>query len=227
LLAVATLVALAIPAQAQRQRQQPRQGFGQGRGGMDIGTLIASNKSVQEELKLSEDQIDKVKKASDEIRTKYRDEFQKVGMDREKMQELMTKIAKERTEVMDKLLPTVLKPEQAKRASQIELQVGGVRTLAKESVQKQLKLSDKQVSEIKEITAEIDKDVQALMGQMREARGNQEKMQEITKKMASMRKEGMDKATGVFNDDQKKAWKDMVGQPFEIKMEAPRRPQQL
>jgi len=224
LLTAALLASLASTALA--QRQPGRQPFGTGRGGQDIGSLLASNKSVQEELKLTEDQIEKIKKASDEIRTKYRDDFAKAGMDREKMTELMAKIGKERTEVMDKLLPTVLKPEQIKRGKQIELQQGGVRALMKEDIQKQLKLSDKQTGELKEISEEIGKDLTALQGQIREAIRDREKMQELQKKMTSLRKEGMDKATAVLNDEQKKTWKDMVGQPFEIKIEPMRRPQQ-
>jgi len=38
-------------------------------------------------------------------------------------------------------------------------------------------------------------------------------------KIAEMRKASMDKAVGVLSDDQKKAWKDMTGAPFEVKFE--------
>jgi hypothetical protein len=40
-------------------------------------------------------------------------------------------------------------------------------------------------------------------------------------KMAALRKETMDKVTSVLTEDQKKTWKEMTGQPFEIKFEAP------
>jgi len=219
LLTAALLAVLAVPALAQR----PRQPFGMGgRGGMDAAGLV-TNKSVQEELKLSDDQVEKIKKANDEVQAKYKDEREKVGRDREKMMELFTKINKDRAEVIGKLIPTVLKPEQTKRLKQIELQQGGLRALTKEDVQKELKLSEKQVGEIKAISEEVAKDTQALFGQMRDAQGNREKMQEIQKKMTSTRKEGMDKASALLNDEQKKAWKEMAGQPFEIKFES-RRP---
>jgi hypothetical protein len=42
------------------------------------------------------------------------------------------------------------------------------------------------------------------------------------KRVAALRKETMETATAVLTDDQKKAWKDLTGEPFEVKREPPR-----
>jgi len=39
----------------------------------------------------------------------------------------------------------------------------------------------------------------------------------MQKKMAALNKETMEKVSGVLTDDQKKAWKDLTGEPFEFK----------
>jgi len=41
-------------------------------------------------------------------------------------------------------------------------------------------------------------------------------------KLAQLRKQGMDKITALLTEDQKKSWKDLIGDPFEVRFE--RRP---
>ena len=112
-------IGLVAPLFAQRQ---PGGGFGRG---MD-GSALLSQKSVQEELKLTEDQIEKVKKVGEDINAKFADDRKAAGKDMEKQAELRKKISEERT----KALAAVLKPEQTKRLHQIEVQVGGLTALA-------------------------------------------------------------------------------------------------
>ncbi|HMC64847.1 MAG TPA: hypothetical protein VKI65_07895, partial [Gemmataceae bacterium] len=86
------VVALAAgPALAQRGQ------FGGGFGGPG---MLLQNKSVQQELKLSEEQTSKIRKVSQEIRAKYKDEFAKAqelegDEQRQKFQELGKKVNEE------------------------------------------------------------------------------------------------------------------------------------
>ena len=43
--------------------------------------------------------------------------------------------------------------------------------------------------------------------------------QENRKKMQTLQKETMEKVSAVLTDDQKKTWKEMTGEPFEVKFE--------
>ena len=76
---------------------------------------------VQEELKLTDDQKAQFTKITD----KYKEEMAtaRKDMNREKM----TELRKAETEDFDKAIPTVLKPDQAKRLKQLEVQAGGIR----------------------------------------------------------------------------------------------------
>jgi Spy/CpxP family protein refolding chaperone len=206
------LVALATaPAMA----QQGRGGFGMFGGG---GPMLLSNKGVQQELKVSDSQADKLDALAQELGQKQRSEFQKlqdVPQDerREKMQELTRNMNAE----LHKELGNILKPEQTKRFTQIQLQQSGVNAFATPRVQEELKLTDEQKSKIRDISQDVNEST-------REAfQASQDDRAAAMQKIAGLRKQGMEKTLAVLTDEQKSTWKDMTGEPFEVKFEQ-RRP---
>jgi hypothetical protein len=195
---------------------QPPGGPGGGRGGFGRGGFggpgaLLQNKSVQQELKLTDDQITKVKEVTDEIRSKHQEDFTKLRdisdqtERREKGAELMKTVGEE----TNKALAGVLKPEQEKRLKQIRLQTEGTRAFQDPEVEKALKLSDEQKDSLKTIEADARKEMEGLRG----GQGNRE---ENRKKFESLRQETKDKAAAVLNDTQKKEWKELTGEPFKL-----------
>src|SRR5262249_49190353 len=206
-----TLAALlALPALA----QQPRQQRGGG-GGNTFATLLA-NEGVQKELKIEKDQADKVKDAITKVTDKHKDERAKLrdlGQD-----ERRTKTAElnkvETTEILA-AMDEVLKPEQVKRLKQIELQQAGSRAFSRAEVQSALKLTDEQKEKIKTINETVAKEMADLRAGGN-AQGNREKI-------ATLRKESDEKVQAVLTDAQKKAMKDLSGEPFAVQQQR-RRP---
>ncbi len=195
-------------------RSQP---MGGGFGQMGIAQLV-TNKSVQEELKLTDDQVAKFKTASEGVREKFKADLDKAreAKDFKAMGEVMKSMNEESSKTITKLGDELLKPEQMKRLKQIELQVGGMRTLANNAeVQKTLKLSESQVGEIKAITEDAQKDV---MEVMKSAGRDREKMTEARKKVEEINKDATDKSLSKLTPEQKKQWIDMTGPKFELKM---------
>lgn len=190
---------------------------GRGFGPLGIAGLLA-NKSVQEELKLSDEQQEKLKKAVEEVNAKFKDDLAAAGMDREKRQ----KVRGEINTAIAKTAGDILKPEQLKRVKQIEAQVAGVRAFAIERIQKELKLTDKQQEKIKELGETLRKDREEIF---KDIGTDREKRQEATKKMLAKNKEALEKISSELTDEQKKTWKELTGAPFEIKIEPRRRPQ--
>jgi hypothetical protein len=147
------LVALALATSTTLAQQQRQRGGGFGGPGMYLGA-----KSVQEELKLSEDDA---KKVNDALR----------GIDRQATPE-------ERAEKTKKILTDNLKEDQIKRLNQIMWQRGGLGTALRDTeVQTALKLDDKQKESIKTIQDDSRKKIQDL-GQG----ADREKVAEIRKK---------------------------------------------
>lgn len=197
---------LASPAWAQRG------------GGMFGGgpAFLISNKSVQEELKLDDKQVEKAKEVSDKVREKMtalRDssELQNLeGAERfTKMQELMKPINEEAS----KSVAELLKPEQSKRLKQISLQQQGAFAFSNPEFQKEMKFTDDQKAKLKDIQEATNKRMVEIR---EEAAGDFQAMRE---KMTEMRKETLEKITALLSDDQKKDWKEKTGAPFEIKFE--------
>jgi hypothetical protein len=214
----AVAVLLAAPAQAQRQGQGRGQfGFGGPGGGGPMQLL--QNPGVQKELKLSEEQIEKVNKIGQEMRAKMKEAFagfQDLSQEerREKMQEFQKTMAAENKKALGEI---GLNEEQSKRLKQIELQTRGYMVYADPEVQKTLGFTDEQKEKLKTIGGEVAKEMQ----QAREdAGGDFRAMQE---KMTAIRKEATTKVQAVLTDEQKAKWKEMTGAPFQLQQQR-RRP---
>ncbi len=189
-LAAAVVVMACGPALAQQQRR----GFGGGFGGGAI--FLLGQKSVQEELKLSEDQVKKVKELSD----KQRESFQ--GLRDLSAEERRDKI-QEMTKANDKALAEILKPGQLKRVRQISLQQQGAFALVNPEVAKALNISEEQKDKIREIQTKAREESQGL--------GRDE---EGIKKRQEIRKSTNEKVMGVLTAEQKTKLKEMQGEPF-------------
>jgi len=173
--------------------------------------MLLGQDKVQEELKLTDDQKDQVKK----VREKYQEDIRSAfgNMDFQKGQELMKKASDEDAKA--------LKPEQAKRLHQIEVQASGLGAFEKEDVQTSLKLTDEQKKSIKESSEELRKDIMDLMQNVGQ---DQDKRREAFTKVRTMSQDAVNKVIEGLNADQKKEWKELTGEKFEVQFGPPRRP---
>ena len=140
-------------------------GFGRGGGGGGPTGLV-NNKAVQEDLKLTEDQVTKVREWSKDFGKKRFEIMQDKGIDfkdfksfntpegREKMAEVNAFVNKEAY----KELGDVLKKEQIDRLKQIDLQQQGVNAFSTEEVASSLKLTDMQKTSVKGILGDFQKE---------------------------------------------------------------------
>lgn len=212
------LVVVAATAQAQRG------GFG---GGTQSAYQLLNNKSVQEELKLTDEQKSKVKEVVDKIFAEAKEKGGGFGggfknfkdMSQEEREKAFAKIAeanKATNEKAMKELSPVLKEEQLKRLKQIEVQQMRMGAFTDAETGKALAITDQQKEKIKGIADETGKDAReiqtAIFSKEMDAKdGN--------KKIEAIRKDGMDKVLAILTDDQKTKYKAMVGEPFEYRPE--------
>ena len=203
------VVLLAAPGAQAQQKGRGKGGFGRG-GGMGFGltpVALLSQKSVQEELKLSEDQLGKVK----ELAAKQRGGGK--GFKDLSKEERQQRI-EERAKASDKAIAAILKPEQVTRLKQISLQVRGARAFSDPQVASALKLTDDQKEKIKTIQEDARKDMRELF-----QGGGGEGARE---KIAAARKATNEKAMNVLTPDQKATWKELTGAPFTGEITPPR-----
>jgi hypothetical protein len=114
-------------------------------------------------------------------------------------------------DAIQKALADVLNDKQLKRLRQIDLQTRGVAAFSDAKVKKELKISDEQTESIKTIVDDSVKERQELF---KEAQGGN--FQGIQEKMTALTKETQEKAQGVLTADQRKQWKQMIGEEFKL-----------
>jgi hypothetical protein len=215
-------LALGLIAILAGQALTQEKGKGKGRGprfgaGGGMYAMLVQNKGVQKELNLTEDQSKKAADVAKEIRDKHKSEYDEL----QNLQDYMERFRKmgEVNRVVDqetiKAFDDVLKPEQVTRLKQIELQQRGPRALTDPSVQTALKLTDEQ----KEKVRTIWQDAMSELAGLRQGGGGFN--EETRKKMAEVNKDALKSIQAVFTDEQKKTWKEMTGEPFEVKFDRP------
>jgi hypothetical protein len=204
-LAFGVVALLAAPAWAQQGR-----GFGMFGG----GTALLSNKGVQSEIKASDDQVSKLNALAEDMRGKQREQFQKLqDVPEEQRAEKGRELGRTLNAEIRKNLVEILKPEQLKRYEQIQTQQAGPAAFDTPRVLDALNLTDDQKSKIREIN-------EGLLASMRELFPNFQNDREGTmRKIADARKEATGKAIAVLTAAQKETWKNLTGEPYEVRFE--------
>jgi len=190
-LVLAVVAMASSPALAQQRQRGQRGGF----GGSTI--VLLTQKSVQDELKLSGEQVQKIKELSDKQRESFRGP----------RDEDARKKREEARQATEKAVTEILKPDQLKRVKQISLQQQGGRALSNPEIAAALKLSNEQKDKIKSIQDET-----------RTARGQRgqrgQRSEEERKKQQEARKAANEKLMEVLTSAQKTKWKELTGEPF-------------
>jgi Spy/CpxP family protein refolding chaperone len=168
-----------------------------------VELMLLRQKSVQDELKLTKEECDKIHTFADGQWAKA-EEYHK--MDAEKAKGEWEKLGK----ANEKFVHDTLTPEQHKRLTQIGMQVAGLIWVLDAKVSKELNLTDDQKLKIKEMHKAAHKEYEEAVHAADKA-GREAKFEELRK---AHRKELL----AVLTDDQKAKWKEMAGEPFKGKI---------
>ena len=174
--------------------------------------FIVIRDKVLDELKVSDEQKEKLLgHMMEQIMETgpFLDSLKEAGEEREKK---LNEHRKEAQEKLAKVLKETLKAEQLTRLRQIELQQERGFALGQAEPVKELKITEKQGKQLMAITQDFQQKVQHLVKQAQSG-GNPE---EIRPKILGIRDEYAKKLEAVLSDLQKKKWKDMLGEPFEL-----------
>lgn len=212
--------ALAIGMSAVAQAQQA--GFGLG----SRTQMLVTSKVVQEELKMSDDQVAKVK----EWANRFRDTAEKIRKDKGVdfsapggfNAELIEKLLAANVEI-DKVaykeLGDVLKPDQIKRLKEIHRQLAGFQAFSEAEVADALKLTEAQKTAIKGLSGDLGNERRELMKEAGLGGGkglDPEKLKNLRTKTQNLEKEYVARAVDRLNDEQKKTWNRLIGAPFDM-----------
>jgi len=167
-----------------------------------VELMLLRQESVQGELKLTKDQVEKVDTFA-EGQWKKAQEIHKLAADKAHAE------FEELGKANKKFIHETLKPEQNKRLVQISMQVAGLIWVLDPHVSKDLNLTEAQQTKIKELHKAAHKEVEEVVHSADKSK-RMEKMDELRK---AHRKQLMD----VLTDEQKTKWKELAGEPFKGK----------
>jgi len=191
-LSLSTMVVLAASLALAQERRPP------GAGEMNA-VLLLNQPSVQKDLKMTEEQVAKVKKvvkSRQAIRAELKD------LDPDARMKRLDEIKKEN----DTLAAKILNADQTKRLRQIYLQQQGVNAFTKPEVARELNLNDDQKKKLEELGKKGMAQIQAL----RQPGAGEEAM----KKIGELTKGLNEEAQKLLTDGQKAKWKQLTGEPF-------------
>ena len=170
--------------------------------------LLLRQKSVQKELKLTDDDVKKIMDFTNKESSEYAKDLKLDAKEREKKIDELEQANK-------KFLEDNLSAAQRKRLAQITLQVTGLYQLGRPEVVKLLNLTEEQQTKFEEMQKEARKALEEIITSTERAGKNE--------KLAKLREETNKKIMAALTDEQKAKVREIVGEPFkgEIVFEEP------
>jgi hypothetical protein len=179
------------------------------------GSAMVFRAKVQEDLKLSHEQKEKLEQHLKEQFPEIMQFIQKIdglnGEEREKELRAYRPLAQKR---LAEVLKQILYDDQHKRLRQLELQKAGPFVALRGDVEigKDLKITDEQRTQFMAVVQEMQKKVEPLIKEAQSG-GNP---REIWPKIVKIRREHEEKGEALLTDDQKTQWKEIIGKPLNL-----------
>jgi Spy/CpxP family protein refolding chaperone len=196
-------MAVLIPAMAQPPAGRPGGPFGGRLGGPMLMVGLLRSPQVQQELKLTDQQRQRLEQLGEQWREKMR------GLRDLPPEERRQKVQGMRAEV-EKQLSQILNEQQMKRLKQIALQVEGYAALERPEIAEQVGLTKEQRQKIRDILRQAGE-------KRREAfQQGQGDRQAAFQRMREIRQWVDGEIEKLLTAEQKKKWQELVGAPFKF-----------
>jgi hypothetical protein len=174
------------------------------------GPFLVSRDKVQEELKLTEEQKEKLEQRFRELLPDAMRFFQKIeGLKQQEREKELNAYRPKAREKLAAMVKEILNEGQRTRLRQLELQREGLREGA---IWKSLQITDDQRSQFMALILKAQKEIQPLMEEAQKG-GNPK---EIQPKVIKIRDDLEDKLKALLTDAQKTQWKEMLGKPMDM-----------
>lgn len=198
---------------------QGRGGRGMGRGGFrQTPTMLLGREEVENELKLTGEQKDKLKPILESARPNFgRGGGGGQNLSDEERQARFEEFQK-KAEAANKEAVAVLDDSQRARLKQIEIWANGtLSTLTQdEEIGKQLSLTDEQKGAFKTISEEVGKKMMEIGGKMRDQGLSQDERGKLFQEMGEVRKDADAEALAVLTPDQVSQFEKIKGPKFDL-----------
>ncbi|MCI0422223.1 MAG: hypothetical protein L0312_23845, partial [Acidobacteria bacterium] len=179
------------------------------------GSFLVFRDKVQEDLKLSQEQKEKLEQHLQERIPDAMQFFQKIdGLKPEEREKELKAYRQKAQEKLAAVLKETIKEDQRKRLRQLELQQEGAFALLHGEVEigKDLQITDEQRKQFMAVVQEMQTKIEPLVKEVQSG-GNP---QEIRPKIMKVRKDHEGKLEALLTDAQKKQWQEMLGKALAL-----------
>ncbi len=179
------------------------------------GSFVVFREKVQDDLKLTSEQKDKLEEHLKELLADIMQLFQKIdGLKGEEREKELKAYRPQAQEKLAAFLKEALKDDQRKRLRQLELQQEGALVLLHGDAQigKDLKITNEQRKQFMAVVQDLQKKVAPLTKEAQSG-GNAE---EIWPKIMKIRREHEGRIVDLLTDSQKKQWQEKVGKSLNL-----------
>ncbi len=194
-----------------------------------INHIWITQKNVQEELHLTENQVKKIQAIRLEVQAKFADELKKAQAEAKKQnfaayKEVSRRIQDAERKAFAEEAPKLLSAGAIKRLQQIQRQARGLHNLIREpAIRKKLNLDDEQLKKIEEFLKEGAENAKKESAKQQPGPILLPLTLEDSIALGQKAYAGaMKKAVGVLTKDQQRIWDELVGEPFAFKAAAPK-----
>ena len=200
--------------------------FGSLAGG-SVSQLI-TNKAVQEELRLTDEQIAKLKDWATDMRLKAADIRKEKGVElggkgakgftppTPEQVEKLAAVNEEIRKVSYKELAEILEKKQFERLKQIDRQSMGIHAFLNDEVTFALNITESQKTSVKGLAEDLGKVRSEIIKKALEGGPDLDKLQAAQKEVRKVEREFIGKAVMLLGTTQMKKWAALTGEPFDL-----------
>lgn len=187
-------------------------------GGVGSPLGLLRNASVQEHLKLTDEQKTQIQGAFDDLNEQRRQLYEELrdvpAEQRAQKTAEIQKLVQQLTDETSQAMRSVLTPEQARRLEQILLQQQGLRALSDAKIAEQLKLTEDQQRRIAEVRSQSEKKRQNLVQQVAK---RQIKPDEYQARLQELNTQTETDTLDVLTKQQREQFQELQGEKFEFR----------
>jgi hypothetical protein len=189
---------------------------------------LATNRAVQDELKLTGEQISKLKDWATDMRLKAADIRKEKGIElggkgakgftppTPEQTEKLAAVNEEIRKVSYRELAEILEKKQLERLKQIDRQSMGVNAFLNDEVTFALNITETQKTSVKGLAEDLDKTRREILKKALEGGPDLDKLQVAQKEVRKVEKEYVGKAIDLLGNTQMKKWAALTGEPFDL-----------
>jgi Spy/CpxP family protein refolding chaperone len=194
------------------QNSNPATGTRGGQGQSSFPSPLYRQDDVARSLNLTADQLSRLNRATDDLQSRYRSDFDRLGSlsDRERAARSADLMRRYGTD-WSKATSDIFNDQQRSRYGQLDLQYRGIGAFSDPELQRRMNLTDQQIAQMRDLDTWSLERMREFPERMRTSqdRGAQA--------WSDYRRQGQERLNKILTPEQQRAWSQITGEPYNFR----------